>query len=513
MRSSGFGRRQVSASIAALTLGLLSSAAVAQDGNVEHGRYVSLLGDCTACHTAEGGKPYAGGLALNSPYGAIYSANVTPDPETGIGSWTRDDFIRAMRQGVRKDGEYIYPAMPYVHYTKMTDQDVNDLWAFMQTIEPVKNVPPENELTFPFNIRTGVGAWQQMFLDEGRFEPRADKSDEWNRGAYIVESLAHCAMCHTPRNLLGAANTDLSYTGAGIDNWYAPNISTGPSSALKDWSVEELATYLKTGSNDKNVAVVGPMTKVVHESMSKLTDQDVHAIAFYIKNMEPPPSQPEREDVGGWTAAEQQEGAQLYGMHCQTCHQSGGSGVENLAPTLAGNSVATGIEPDSLIMAILGGFPAGDKWGRMPGFASVLSDRQIELVSNYVRTSWGNGSEPDVTAWLVGTKRSAMDAPAAGADTQATFACPKFAAYTLDQQMQDQFATLGQGGVQTDELKQLIQSYKGAHPQSSKGDVVGAFITGYCPVIAQSDASYAEKGSQLASFVGKVSRLAGQGTN
>lgn len=453
--------------------------------------------------------PFAGGVALDTPFGTIYSVNITPDPETGIGGWTIADFARALREGKGRHGEYLYPAMPYDFYTKITDADVADLWAFVQSVTPVRRENRQNGLGFPFDIRTGLAAWQALFLRPVRFQPDPGRDATWNRGAYLVEALGHCGACHTPRNALGAVEEGRKLTGASIDQWYAPDIANDPLSGIADWSVDELATFLRTGTNRKNVAAVGPMSEVVHESLAQLTAADLHAMALYLKTAPAPADPPAAPVQVALSQAATSAGEAVYAQHCATCHKDGGTGVTELAPALAGNSAVTARGPDNLLMAVLQGFPARGSWSAMPAFATVLDDREIADVTNYVRTNWGNEGQPGATPWLVGAKRMAAGAPAFGTAPTATFFCPKLARYGLDGATVVALERLGRPDLDRAGLEGLIGRYVAANPAASTADVMGAFLTGYCPLIDARDLPYAEKGAELANFMGQVANIVG----
>ena len=218
------------------------TASAQQQDQVKKGEYIAIAADCNGCHTATEGKPYAGGVELKTPFGKLVAPNITQDKETGIGDWSRDDFEKALRQGIGKDGQPLYPGMPYTSYTKMTDADLDALWAYMKTVEPVRRKIESNQLPFPYNVRSSVFAWQALYFEPGRFEPDPSKSDMFNRGAYLVHALTHCSACHTPRNTLGGAVSDQDLKGARVESWYAPNISNDENSIIHDWSKDRLTS-------------------------------------------------------------------------------------------------------------------------------------------------------------------------------------------------------------------------------------------------------------------------------
>jgi len=248
-------------------LGLTTFSAIAQSAD-KNGEYLALAGDCISCHTAPGGKPYAGGLKMQTPFGFLLSPNITPDVETGIGSWSKDDFARALHDGINKKGQDLYPAMPFTSYTKVTRADVDAIYDYLRTLKPVSNAVKVNQLDFPFNIRTSMMVWRELFFKRGFFKPDPKQSVTWNRGAYLVEGLEHCSACHSPRNIMGAIKPSKEFTGAVIDGWYALNLTSNSIVGLGSWSTQEIANYLKTGKNPGKTTALGPMEEVVHNSTS-----------------------------------------------------------------------------------------------------------------------------------------------------------------------------------------------------------------------------------------------------
>ena len=251
---------------------------------VARGAYLADAAHCAACHTREGGKPFAGNLPLASPFGTMYSSNITPDVATGIGSWTEKDFEGALRRGVGKDGKYLYPSMPYIEFTKISDADVHALWAYFRSVKPVNERTRAASMKFPFNVRLGIAGWQSVYFRPGRYVDDPSQSAAWNRGAYLVQGLGHCDACHTPTNFAMAPKKGQALQGNVIDHWFAPDISGGRYSGIKTWSEPELVTYLKTGHNDRNLAAVGPMQATIDLGLSHLHDDDLGAIATYLKN-------------------------------------------------------------------------------------------------------------------------------------------------------------------------------------------------------------------------------------
>ena len=382
-----------------------------QDAAVERGRYVALAGDCVACHTAgKTSAPFAGGLALKTPFGKLVASNITQDVATGIGSWTEEEFTRAVRQGKGKHDENLYPAMPYNAYVKTSDADMHDLWMYMKTIKPVDNKVVSNQLPFPFNIRLMMFGWNLFFFDNSPYKPDGSQSVEWNRGAYLVHGLAHCAACHTGKNFLGGDSSD-AFQGGTLAGWYAPEI-TGSKAGLGDWSVAQTVEYLKTGGNSITMAS-GPMAEAVENSTQHMTTADLTAIAVYMKSL--PGSTASRPAPIAQTDSQMVLGAKVFDISCAACHTSGGKGLDGLVTALGGNSALQAKVDTNLINAVLRGTNPAVTQGKptgaaMPGFAWKLSDAQIAAVGTYVRNSWGNAA-PAVTADSVAKARSTLALP------------------------------------------------------------------------------------------------------
>ena len=371
-----------------------SGADTIDTAQVERGRYVARLGDCVACHTADDGAPYAGGRAIKTPFGIVYSANITTDAETGIGAWTNDDFWNLMHSGIRKDGAYIYPAMPYPWFTKMTRQDVDDLKTYLDTLPPVRNSPPENQLLPPLQFRQTVAAWNFLFFEEGVFKPDPSKSAEWNRGAYIVEGPGHCGACHTPADLLGGPERDRRYEGRSIQNWWAPDLTSGGADGVATWSEEEILSYLKDGRNQHTVAS-GPMADVIENSTQYITDADLNAIATYLKDLPIEERARDASRLGEASKKTMTDGEHLFRDNCAACHGIDGAGVPRLIADLRKSGVVNAPDPVGVLRAILAGANGNVTHGAptrpgMPPFDWKFDDREIAAVATYLRQSFGN---------------------------------------------------------------------------------------------------------------------------
>jgi len=399
-------------SLMALTVLIAAGPALAEQDNYtdfQRGKALATAGDCVACHTAPGGRPFAGGLALQTPFGAIMTPNLTPDDATGIGRWSKDNFARAMHEGRRPDGAYLYPAFPYPYYTKVTRQDVDAIYDYLRTLTPVSNVINRRTLPFPFSIRTLMWGWNTLFFTPGYFAPDPNRSEEFNRGAYLVEGLGHCGACHTPFNAFGANKSDQYLQGNTIDNWIAPNITNDPQAGLGKWSVDDIVQYLKNGQTRTSLAS-GPMKDVIENSTSKMADADLKAMAVYLK---------ERGAAGSPASAplpmsdpQMVVGQAIFTDTCSACHAGDGGGVERLFPRLAGNSIVKQDDASSLVHIILTGARATGTEARptapaMPSLGYRLNDSQIAAVVTYIRNSWGNAASR-VDADTVGKLRGRL---------------------------------------------------------------------------------------------------------
>lgn len=374
---------------------------------VERGRYLATAADCGSCHTEAGNRLFAGGRAIETPFGVLAAPNITPDRETGIGTWTDDQFDAAVRQGRSRNGARLYPAMPFPYYSRMSREDVKDIRAYLNTIEPVRNAVRVNRLPFPLNLRTSMIAWDALYFTPGEFHPDTSKSAEWNRGAWLVQGPAHCGACHTPKTFLGGDKASEELQGYALQGWTAPDITSGQG-PLQNWSREDIAAYLKTGHN-KSAAAAGLMGEVVDLSTSKLTDSDVNAIAVYLKDvMGPVPENSSSPDKDVLAA-----GGAIYQDLCSACHREDGKGVPNMFPNLAEAATVKAKDPTTVLRVILQGAqtvatdrePTGPA---MPAFAWQLDDSKIAAVATYVRDHFGKA--PAVSESEVRKARAAQTA-------------------------------------------------------------------------------------------------------
>ncbi|KIG10724.1 cytochrome c [Caballeronia concitans] len=403
------GAAAFAASIALATFPLAARADAASDALVSRGAYLAKAGDCIACHTAPRGKPMAGGLPMTTPLGAIYTTNITPDPDTGIGRYTEEDFARALREGVAKDGHNLYPAMPYPSYAKINDDDMHALYAyFMHGVTPVKQANREPGMKWPLNMRWPLKIWNAVFLDKGVYKEKTGKDVAWNRGAYLTQGLGHCGACHTPRGIAFQEKAldesgSAFLTGGVLDNWFGSNLTGDHNTGLGRWSEQEVATFLKTGAN-AHATAFGSMTSVINNSTQALNDTDIAAMARYLKSLpaaggngNPPYSyDPKATKVTLTRPAATDSGARVYAAFCMHCHGIDGRGFAPMLAPLAGNPNVLEKDASSLINVTLNGtedlviqgVPAPYP---MPRYAPVLNDQQIADVVTFIRGSWNNG--------------------------------------------------------------------------------------------------------------------------
>ncbi|MFC0401338.1 c-type cytochrome [Paraburkholderia rhizosphaerae] len=388
----------------------------------KRGEYLARAGNCFGCHTSDRSRPFAGGVAMNTRFGTIYTPNITPDADTGIGQWSNADFLRAMHEGVGKTGERLYPAFPYPSYTKVMDRDVLAIRAYLNTVAPIHSTPPANALRFPFNQRWLMFFWNLFNFDEGRFVPDPKQSAEWNRGAYLVDGLAHCGECHTPRNFMDGLQSRERLSGATRAGWHAFNITPDKLSGIGDWSDADVVAYLSSGVASGRANAAGPMARVVEDSTQYLSGEDLRSIAVYLRALPPvrrADTQP--RDTRGVPATDVTalrgaaingvNGAQLFIANCASCHRWTGEGIGASAPgaypPLIHNSVAGATDPANLVMVILQGVSRKTQQAEilMPSFGNQLTDVQIAALANYVTARFGN-PRASVTAVQVEQLRS-----------------------------------------------------------------------------------------------------------
>lgn len=360
---------------------------------VARGAYLARAGNCATCHTERGGQAYAGGRGLPTPFGTVYSSNLTPDDETGLGRWSADAFWRALHNGRSRDGRLLYPVFPYPSYTQVTRADSDALYAYLRSLPPARAPNREHQLSFPFSTQPALAVWRALYFRPGVHRDEPDRTADWNRGAYLVRGLGHCAACHEARNLLGASQgLELAGGLMPLQNWYAPSLRDPDEAGVAGWSEQDIVSLLGTGLSPQG-GVLGPMADVVYRSTQHMSEADLRAMAVFLQSLPAP--------GGGRVAPERPtdvrlaQGEALYGRHCVACHGELGEGVAGIYPALAGNRAVRMAEPANVIRVIAkGGYlPATAGNPRpfgMPPFAHLLSDDEIAAVASYVRDSWGN---------------------------------------------------------------------------------------------------------------------------
>jgi mono/diheme cytochrome c family protein len=370
----------------------------ATPANIARGAYLARAGDCAACHTARGGIAYAGGRAFETPFGTLYAPNITPDTHTGLGAWSADDFWQALHNGIARDGRLLYPAFPYTHYTRMPRADADVLYAFLRSLAPARQPNRAHALRFPYNLHIVLAGWRLLYFRPGVYVPQPARSPEWNRGAYLVEGPGHCGACHSARNGLGASSAALSGGLITTLGWYAPALTSSREAGLGDWDTAHIVQLLRTGVAPRG-AVFGPMADVVAHSLQYLSQDDVGAMAIYLKSL---PATPGPAPVSGTIVPSEDAlapGRRLYAHHCAACHGVDGRGKTASGrpayPPLAGNRALTMADPVNAIRIVLNGGFAPATAGNprpfgMPPFSPLLDDAQTAAVVTYVRNSWGN---------------------------------------------------------------------------------------------------------------------------
>jgi mono/diheme cytochrome c family protein len=360
--------------------------------DIEQGAALAAIGNCDVCHTAAGGAFYAGGRSIPTPFGTIYATNITPDPETGIGEWSETAFRRALRQGVARDGHHLYPVFPYDHFIDVNDVDAHALYAFLMTRAPITAPPVPNDLPFPFSWRPALALWKVLYLRPARFKRDPAQSQAWNRGGYLVEGLAHCGACHTPRNAEGAEQRDQKFAGGSSEGWYAPALNA-TSPAPVPWTADELYAYLRHGDDPQHGAPAGPMAPVAH-NLARVSDADVRAIAIYLASTiaAAPSAAPKQSPVGLFAATPGKDAAEVFAGACASCH-SGAPGA--VAIDLAHSTAVNAPDPRNAIRVVLAGImpSPGEPGPMMPAFAGALTDQQIADLMSYVRGRFGHGPQ------------------------------------------------------------------------------------------------------------------------
>ncbi len=467
---------------------------------IARGKYLATAGDCIACHTIPGGKPFAGNRAMETPFGTIYTPNLTPDKTTGIGSWTDDQFYRAMHEGIGQKGEYLYPVFPFPWYTKVTREDALAIKAYLFSLDPVEQKRQNLEFRFPFNIRASLLTWRTAFFKSATFKPDASKSEEVNRGAYLVEGLGHCGECHNQHNMLGASNWSGKLEGGEIQGWYAPNITASGGQGVGSWSNEDIVTFLKSGTAPGHGVVLGPMHETIEDSLQYLNDTDLKSIAAYLKSF----SGHDTYKPTGANEATQVAvaGADNYLSNCAACHRPDGKGIEGVIPSLVDNGAVKAKGPQDVIRVVLGGLPALNGYAPMPAAGAELADKDIADLVNYTRTAWSNGApanaEPGMVEKLRATSMTLMSSTVASG-------CVPPAGDTPIAKIDKSALQAELKGVKMQDMLQqivvLLPKVQASVPDAKGDEIINAMIDAYCPVaLADDSVPAAERTALIGSF-------------
>jgi mono/diheme cytochrome c family protein len=462
-----------------------SEAEAARNQVLQRGEYVARAAGCLSCHTEAGGKAFAGGPAIKTPFGDLYAPNITSD-KSGIAGWEEQDFERAVRVGVRKDGTLLYPGMPYTSYAHMSRDDMAALWNYLRLMPAVSHTTPQAALIFPFNLRPGIALWQSLYYKPTPFSPLSAKSEAWNRGHYLVEALGHCNTCHSTLNVAAGSNGASHLTPAQLAGWYIPALDSDPLAAVTGWKVEDVAAFLQNGHAPGSE---GP-TKQVHDSLTHLSDADRLAVATYLKD--PQAAAPAERSKAVTTTSDEnvREGQLLYQRNCISCHGANGQGKKT---SLAGDAAASAHSPYVINLALLEGVKAQGKSAGMESFAKSLDDQQIADVTNYVRTAWGNHGEPNSTPWTVGSWR-----------LPATLACPTVDEGVLKPALTVQPKVLRQAAHDRAQLESVVAGYERQRPKSSSAEVIEAMSTADCRTLTAAGVSPALGTAEVADLAQQV---------
>jgi mono/diheme cytochrome c family protein len=471
-----------------------SAQAAANDQLIKRGEYLARAGDCVSCHTAPGGTSFAGGLYMPTPFGEISTPNLTPDKTTGIGDWSDDDFYRAMHEGIGRHNKYLYPVFPFPWFTKVTRHDALAIKAYLFSLPPTNAPRQPLKLAFPFSIRESLLAWRIAFFKPANFAPDPHSSDQLNRGAYLVEGLGHCGECHNRHNLFGASDWSGRLEGGQIEGWYAPNLTAAGNDSIEAWSNDQIATFLKSGAAPGKGVALGPMRETIDHSLRYLSDEDINAIAVYIKSATVNQSaKPATEAAAAPTHA----GGAIYLSSCAFCHQPNGQGISGMIPALAGDPAVLAEGPENVIRVVLGGLEASHGLAPMPAVGTGMSNGDIAAVVNYVRTSWGNKAPANAEAGTVADLRSetrtllAGDLPG-GCPSIANSALPKMIDTVRDQLKGVDLANM------LPRIDSMLPSLKTSG--ATDDDIVNALTAAYCPIVMADNNSPAERASLLGNF-------------
>jgi len=489
------------------------AAPTGQAAIIARGKYLVTAADCMPCHTGPNHAPFSGGLVLNTPFGGLASPNITPDKATGIGDWSDKDFWNAIHYGISPGSSYLvfpnylYPAMPFTSYTKLSYSDVMAMKAYLATLAPVNVAETPNTLMFPFSQRPVLLGWRILFFRSGAMRMDPSWNAEIQNGAYLTEALGHCGECHTPRNFMSGLIASQSYAGAHIDAYFAPNISSDKTYGVGGWSQDDLVSYLYADGNKDKGSAYGPMGEVVQYSLSQLPKTDVQDIALYLQTITAPRATPPDAAVDGALATADSVGAKVFASNCAGCHQAKGTGLLTIIPGLAGNDSVTAASANNVIGAVLNGLGPWNHGPAMPSFAAGLSDAEIAAVANYVRTQWGNAGTASATPADVMQARKVSDLPPMASAAADEFGCPRVSNAGAADSLANPGPMMDVYDDATPETlpnrtRMLVAALKASDSTMTDAAITNDLIAAYCPVVAaQSGLSHAEKEAALENFV------------
>lgn len=485
-----------------------------QTALLARGKYLTQAADCMPCHTGPNHAPFSGGLVMNTPFGGLATPNITPDKATGIGNWTAVQFWNALHYGTAPGQSYVvfpkflYPAMPYTSYTKLSYDDVMAIRAYLLSLAPVNVTPTPSTMAFPFSQRPVLLGWRILFFRSGPMQMDPSWSPALKNGAYLTEALGHCGECHTPRNAMGAMMLDQSYAGAHIDSFFAPNISSDKTYGVGGWSTDDLVAYLYNDGNMTKGSAFGPMGEVVQYSLSQLPKSDIQDIALYLQTVVPARSTPPSPALPGAIAMANDTGAAVYAANCASCHGQDGKGRAPIIPPLAGNSSVTASEPTNVIGAVLNGLAPWNNGPAMPSFAAGLSDPEIAAVANYVRISWGNDATANAAPDDVKAARALAIVPPMASAAADAFGCPRVSGTGGNASLTDpgngllDMMTGATPATLPNRTRALVAALKANDSSITQTDLTNYLVAAYCPVVAnQPGLSNAEKQTALRNFI------------
>ncbi|GLR67396.1 hypothetical protein GCM10010909_20770 [Acidocella aquatica] len=493
---------------------------------IARGKYLTAAADCMPCHTGPNHAPFSGGLVMATPFGGLATPNITPDKATGIGNWSDADFYNAVHYGDAPGRSYLvfpkflYPAMPYTSYTKLSYADVMAIKAYLFSLPPVSVAPTPSSMAFPFNQRPVLLGWRIMFFRAGPLHMDPSWDDSMKNGAYLTEALGHCGECHTPRNLLSAMMLDKAYAGAPIDAYFAPNISSDKQYGVGGWAQSDLVAYLHDDGNMVKGSPYAAMGEVVDNSTSQIPVSDDVDIANYLQNVTKPQHVPPTPAVAN-APASIALGATVYTANCAGCHGKTGGGMAPIIPNLAGNDSVTASEPTNVIGAVLSGLDAWRTNGpAMPAFAASLSDEQIAAVTNYVRTSMGNNATADATPHDVMELRDIAVVPPSANKAADLFGCPRVSpaggATSIADPGSDLLNSYADATPATmpNRTRTLISAIRAGNATISNADLTNDLIAAYCPVVAnQAGLSQDAKHQAMINFIASAQPLINAAAN